>query len=74
MTDVEAYMWIMKSGGPAVIGHAMHEADVDRFMASEWVMTASDGGIRSAHDYRCRLAGWGSTTAVCCESGCGRTS
>ena len=74
MTDVDAYMWIMKSGGSAVIGHAMHEPDVDRFMASEWKMTASDGGIRSAHDYRCRRGGSRSTTAVCCDSGYGRTS
>lgn len=49
MTDVEAYMWIMKNGGSGLIGHTMNEDDVDTFMGSEWVMTASDGGIRSAH-------------------------
>ena len=49
MTEVEAYMWIMENGGSGLIGHTMNEADVDTFMASEWVMTASDGGVRSAH-------------------------
>ena len=49
MTDVEAYMWIMENGGSGLIGHTMNEDDVDTFMASEWVMTASDGGVRSAH-------------------------
>ncbi|MYA34045.1 MAG: D-aminoacylase [Gemmatimonadales bacterium] len=49
MTDVEAYMWIMENGGSGLIGHTMNEGDVDAFMASEWVMTASDGGVRSAH-------------------------
>ena len=49
MTEVEAYMWIMESGGSGLIGHTMSEEDVDTFMASEWVMTASDGGVRSAH-------------------------
>ena len=49
MTDVEAYMWIMENGGSGLIGHTMNETDVDTFMASEWVMTASDGGVGSAH-------------------------
>lgn len=49
VTDVEAYMWIMENGGSGLIGHTMNEEDVDTFMASEWVMTASDGGVRSAH-------------------------
>ena len=49
MTEVEAYMWIMENGGSGLIGHTMNEDDVDTFMASEWVMTASDGGVRSAH-------------------------
>ncbi|WP_420633289.1 N-acyl-D-amino-acid deacylase family protein [Candidatus Palauibacter sp.] len=49
MTEVEAYMWIMENGGSGLIGHTMNESDVDTFMASPWVMTASDGGVRSAH-------------------------
>lgn len=49
MTDVEAYMWIMENGGSGLIGHTMNEDDVDTFMASPWVMTSSDGGVRSAH-------------------------
>lgn len=49
MSDVEAYMWIMENGGSGLIGHTMNDDDVDAFMASEWVMTASDGGVRSAH-------------------------
>lgn len=49
MTEVDAYMHMMAKGGSGVIGHTMNEADVDRFMASEFVMTASDGGIGSAH-------------------------
>ena len=49
MSEVEAYMWIMENGGSGLIGHTMNEEDVDAFMASEWVMTASDGGVRSAH-------------------------
>lgn len=49
MSEVEAYMWIMENGGSGLIGHTMNEEDVDTFMASEWVMTASDGGVRSAH-------------------------
>ncbi len=39
----------MKNGGAGLIGHTMNEKDVDTFMASRWVMTASDGGIGSAH-------------------------
>lgn len=49
MTDVEAYIWIMENGGSGLIGHTMNEEDVDTFMASPWVMTSSDGGVRSAH-------------------------
>ena len=49
MNEVEAYMRMMAAGGSGVIGHTMSEDDVDRFMASELVMTASDGGVGSAH-------------------------
>ncbi len=49
MSDVEAYMWIMSNGGSGLIGHTMNDDDVDTFMASPWVMTASDGGINGAH-------------------------
>ncbi len=49
LTEVEAFMWIMKNGGSSLIGHTMSEADVDAFMASPRVMTASDGGIGGAH-------------------------
>jgi len=49
ITEVEAYMLLMRTGGSGVIGHTMNDADVDAFMQSRWVMTASDGGIGSAH-------------------------
>jgi len=49
MSEVAAYSHMMSAGGSGVIGHTMDEADVDRFMASEFVMTASDGGVGSAH-------------------------
>lgn len=49
LTEVEAYMWIMGLGGSGLIGHTMNEADVDAFMSSRWVMTASDGGVGGAH-------------------------
>ena len=49
LSEVEAYIWIMKNGGSNLIGHTMNEEDVDTFMASRWVMTASDGGIGGAH-------------------------
>jgi len=49
MSEVDTYMHMMANGGSGVIGHTMSEADVDRFMASEFVMTASDGGVGSAH-------------------------
>jgi N-acyl-D-amino-acid deacylase len=49
LTDVEMYMLLMRSGGAAVIGHTMNQDDVDEFMTSRWVMTASDGGIGSPH-------------------------
>ncbi len=48
-TEVEAYMALMRAGGSRVIGHTMHEGDVEAFLASPWVMTASDGGIGGAH-------------------------
>lgn len=48
-TEVETYMWIMANGGSRLIGHTMDDADVDTFMASPLVMTASDGGIGSDH-------------------------
>ncbi len=49
LTDVETYMLLMRNGGSGVIGHTMDDADVDAFMRSRWVMTASDGGIGSPH-------------------------
>jgi len=49
MSETEAYMWIMDSGGSGLIGHTMNDEDVDAFMASPFVMTASDGGIGGAH-------------------------
>lgn len=49
MSEIETYMHMMAQGGSGVIGHTMDESDVDRFMASEFVMTASDGGVGSAH-------------------------
>lgn len=49
LTDVETYMLLMRNGGSSVIGHTMDDADVDAFMRSRWVMTASDGGIGSPH-------------------------
>ena len=49
MSEVETYMHMMVNGGSGVIGHTMSDGDVDRFMASEFVMTASDGGVGSAH-------------------------
>lgn len=48
-TEVETYMHLMASGGSGVIGHTMNEQDVARFMSHPLVMTASDGGIGSAH-------------------------
>lgn len=49
VSPVEAYMRLMRNGGSGVIGHTMRDDDVDAFMASAWVMTASDGGIGSPH-------------------------
>ncbi len=49
MTEVATYMRMMAAGGSGVIGHTMSDDDVDRLMASEFVMTASDGGVGSAH-------------------------
>ncbi len=49
MSEVEAYMHLMANGGSGLIGHTMNEDDVDTFMRSPWVMTASDGGIGGAH-------------------------
>ena len=49
LSEVETYMRMMANGGSGVIGHTMSDDDVERFMASEFVMTASDGGIGSAH-------------------------
>lgn len=49
ISDVEAYMLLMRTGGSGVIGHTMNDADVDAFMRSRRVMTSSDGGIGSAH-------------------------
>lgn len=49
LSETEAYMWIMSNGGSGLIGHTMNDDDVDAFMASPFVMTASDGGIGGAH-------------------------
>lgn len=49
VSEVDAYMRIMANGGSSVIGHTMSDEDVDRFMTSALVMTASDGGVGSAH-------------------------
>jgi len=48
-SPVDAYMRLMENGGSGVIGHTMSEQDVDAFMTSRRVMTASDGGIGSPH-------------------------
>jgi len=49
ISEVDAYMLLMRTGGSGVIGHTMDDADVDAFMRAPEVMTASDGGIGSAH-------------------------
>lgn len=49
VSPADAYIRLMENGGSGVIGHTMSEADVDAFMASRHVMTASDGGIGSPH-------------------------
>jgi len=49
VSPVEAYMRLMRNGGSGVIGHTMDDRDVDAFMRSRRVMTASDGGIGSPH-------------------------
>lgn len=48
-SEVEMYMEMMSNGGSGVIGHTMIEEDVEVFMASPFVMTASDGGVGSGH-------------------------
>lgn len=48
-SEVEMYIEMMANGGSSVIGHTMTEEDVDVFMASPMVMTASDGGVGSGH-------------------------
>ena len=49
MTPVETVLWINESGGAGVIGHTMSDEDVETFMQSPLVMTASDGGVGTAH-------------------------
>lgn len=49
LSEVDAYRRIMDNGGSGVIGHTMSEEDVTTFLISPLVMTASDGGIGSAH-------------------------
>ena len=49
VTAVDKYIEMMAAGGAGVIGHTMNDGDVDAFMTSPLVMTASDGGIGSAH-------------------------
>jgi len=49
LSPVDAYMRLMENGGSSVIGHTMHADDVDAFIVSRRVMTASDGGIGSPH-------------------------
>lgn len=49
VSPVDAYMRLMENGGSGVIGHTMSADDVDAFMTSRRVMTASDGGIGSPH-------------------------
>lgn len=46
---VTAYQRILDNGGSGVIGHTMSDEDVATFLTSPLVMTASDGGIGSAH-------------------------
>ncbi len=48
-SEVDMYIEIMRNGGSGVIGHTMSDEDVDAFMRHPAVMTASDGGIGSAH-------------------------
>ncbi len=48
-SEVEMYMEMMANGGSGIIGHTMSQEDVDTFMTSPLVMTASDGGVGSGH-------------------------
>ena len=48
-SGAEQYIEMMAQGGAGVIGHTMSVEDVAELMRSPHVMTASDGGIGSAH-------------------------
>ena len=49
ITDVEAYMLIVRDKGAGIVCRSMIEADIKTFYQQPWVMVASDGGIGAHH-------------------------
>ena len=49
ISEVEAYIRIVKDEGGSVIGHTMSEPDLRMFYRQPWTMVASDGGVNVMH-------------------------
>lgn len=49
VSPVDVYIQIVKDGGAGVVCNSMSENDVETFMAKDWVMISSDGGIGGKH-------------------------
>ncbi len=49
ISEVQAYIRIVKDENAGMIGHTMIEADLRMFYEQPWTMVASDGGIANNH-------------------------
>jgi N-acyl-D-amino-acid deacylase len=49
ISEVDAYIRIVKDDDAGVIGHTMSEADMKVFYRQAWTMVASDGGVNVSH-------------------------
>lgn len=49
LSEVDAFIKIVKDDDAGVIGHTMIAEDMQAFMRQPWAMVASDGGISTSH-------------------------
>jgi N-acyl-D-aspartate/D-glutamate deacylase/CubicO group peptidase (beta-lactamase class C family) len=49
VSEVDAYIRIVRDEGASVIGHTMSEPDMRTFYLQPWTMVASDGGVNVSH-------------------------
>src|SRR5690606_37461443 len=49
LSEVDAYIRLVKDEQAGIIGHAMSEPDLRTFYQQSWTMVSSDGGVNNNH-------------------------